>query len=93
MTEIGPRNLLILLALVWCREGGEPPRPCDRRILSPKLGLLQQAARQRRNPHNLHRTKDLRAIYILQDVAVNGSNVRSVHAPKRALNLGLPDGI
>jgi hypothetical protein len=23
-------NLLIL----WCREGGEPPRPCDRRILS-----------------------------------------------------------
>jgi hypothetical protein len=28
-------NLLILIGLLWCREGGvEPPRPCDRRILS-----------------------------------------------------------
>jgi|GEM_PF-4711287 len=24
MTEIGQRNLLNLLALAWCREGGEP---------------------------------------------------------------------
>jgi len=52
--------------------------------------MLQQAARQRTASHNLHRIKDLRAISILQDVAVNGSNVGGEHAPEHALNLGLP---
>jgi hypothetical protein len=35
----------------------------------------------------------MRVTSILQDVAGNGSNVGAEHAPERALNLGLPDGI
>ena len=66
--------------------GVEPPWSCLRRILSPILGRLQQAARQRTDSHNVHRIKDLRAISILQDVAVNGSNVGGEHAPEHALN-------
>jgi len=42
--------------------------------------MLQQAARQRTDSHNLHRIKYLRAIPILQDVAVNSSNVEGEHA-------------
>ena len=34
----------------------------------------------------------MRAIPILQDVAVNGSNVGREHAPKHALNLAAPTG-
>jgi hypothetical protein len=49
---------------------------------------LQHAARQRTKSHNLHRIKDLRAISILQDVAVNGRNVGRERAPEHALNLG-----
>ena len=56
--------------------------------MSPKLGLSQKAARQRTDSHNAHRIEDLRAISILQDVAVNGSNVGGEHAPEHALNLG-----
>jgi hypothetical protein len=59
----------------------------DQRILSPNPGLLQHAARQRTDSHNLHRLKDLRANSILQDLAVNGSNFGREHAPKHALNL------
>jgi hypothetical protein len=54
--------------------------------------MLQHAARQRADSHNLHRIKDLRAVSILQDVAVNGSNVGREHAPEHALNLGAPMG-
>jgi hypothetical protein len=91
MTEIGQRKSLILLILVWCREGGSNPHDRKgRRILSPILGRLQQAARRRMYSHNVHRIKDLRAISILQDVAVKGSNVAGEHAPEHALNLGVP---
>jgi hypothetical protein len=54
---------------------------------------LQQAAGPRTELHNLHRIKDLRAISILQDVAVNGSTVGGEHAPEHALNLGNSDAI
>ena len=65
--------------------GGEPPRPCDRRILRPNLGVLQQAARQRTDSHNIHIIKDMLATAILQDVAGNGSSVGCKHAPEHAL--------
>jgi hypothetical protein len=58
--------------------------------------MLQQAARKRTDSHNPHIIKYLRAIPILQDVAVNGSNVEGEHAPEHALeslNPGRPDGI
>jgi hypothetical protein len=50
--------------------------------------MLQQAARQRTDSHNVQRMKNLPASTILQDVAVNGSNVAGEHAPEHALNLG-----
>ena len=53
--------------------------------LSPNLGMLQQAARQRTDSHKLHIIKYLHAIPILQDVAVNGINVEGEHAPEHAL--------
>jgi len=63
ISETKQRNLLNLLTLDWCREGELNPHDRKgRRILSPKFGLLQQAARQRTDSHNLHRIKDLRAI-------------------------------
>jgi hypothetical protein len=34
--------------------------------------------------------KDLSTNTILQDVAVNGSNVGGEHAPEHALNIGVP---
>jgi hypothetical protein len=34
--------------------------------------------------------KDLSAGTILQDIAVNGSNVAGEHAPEHALNLAVP---
>ena len=49
--------------------------------------MLQQAARQRTDSHNVHRMKDLSTTTILQDVAVKGSNVADEHAPEHALNL------
>jgi hypothetical protein len=52
--------------------------------------MLQQAARQRTDSHNVHRMKDLPASTILQDVAVKSSNVAGEHAPEHALNPGLP---
>jgi len=55
--------------------------------------LLQKAARQRTDSHNPHRLKGLRANSILQDVAVNGSNVGREHAPKHALNFGPPNAL
>jgi hypothetical protein len=76
MTEIGQRKSLILLILVWFREGGSNPHDRKgRRILSPILRRLQHAARQRTDSHRTYVIKDMRAIQILQDVAVNGSNV------------------
>jgi hypothetical protein len=88
ITKKKQRNLLNLLSLDWCREGELNPHDRKgRRILSPILGRLQQAASQRTDSHNLHRIRDLRAIPILQDVAVNGSNVGGEHAPEHALNL------
>jgi hypothetical protein len=48
-------------------------------------GLLQQAADWRTDSHKLHRMKGLPASRILQDVAVNGSNVGDEHAPEHAL--------
>ena len=73
----------------WCREGGSNPHDRKgRRILSPKLGFLQRSARQRTDSHKLDRLKDLRANLILQDVAVNGSNVGREHAPKHAPDFG-----
>src|SRR5438105_12610047 len=51
--------------------------------------MLQQAARQRTDSHNIHRMKDLPVSTILQDVAVKGSNVAGEHAPEHALNLGV----
>lgn len=84
-------NLLHLLSLDWCREGELNPHDRKgRRILSPNLGMLQQAARQRTDSHKLDRIKDLRAISILQDLAVNGSSVAAEHAPEHALNLDVP---
>src|SRR5580692_9374542 len=45
MTEIGQRKSLILLILVWFREGGSNPHDRKgRRILSPILRRLQHAA-------------------------------------------------
>jgi hypothetical protein len=55
-----------------------------RRILSPKVGLLQQAAGCSTDSHNTHILKGLRADSILQDVAVAGSNVGAEHAPEHA---------
>jgi hypothetical protein len=52
--------------------------------------MLQQAARQRTDSHNVHRMKDLSTSTILQDVAAKGSNVAGEHAPEHALNLGVP---
>jgi hypothetical protein len=93
ISEMKQRNLLNLLTLDWCRERELNPHDRKgRRILSPILGRLQQAARQRTDSHNLPIIKDLRAISILQDVAVNGSNVGGEHAPEHALNLGAPMG-
>jgi hypothetical protein len=43
--------------------------------------------------HKLHRIKGLHVISILQNVALNGINVECEHAPKHALNFGVPDGI
>ena len=79
---------ILFKLFIWLVPGGgvEPPRAEARRILSPILGRLQQAARERTDSHNLHRIKDLRAISILQDVAVNGTNVGCEHAPEHALN-------
>jgi hypothetical protein len=51
------------------------------------LGLLQQAAGYRTNSHNIHRMKGLHANSILQDVAVDRSNVGDEHAPEHAPNL------
>jgi hypothetical protein len=48
--------------------------------------MLQQAARQRTDSHNVHRMKGLSASTSSQDVAVKGSNVAGEHA----LNLGVP---
>ena len=71
----------------WCREGGSNPHDRKgRRILSPNLGMLQQAARQRTDSHYVHRMKDLSTSTILQDVAAKGSNVAGEHAPEYALN-------
>jgi len=54
--------------------------------------MLQQAARQRTDLHNLHRIGDVSASQNLQDVAVIGINVGNEHAPEHApehaLNLG-----
>jgi hypothetical protein len=75
----------------WCREGGEPPRPCDRRILSPIFALSQKAAGERTDPNNLHRMKEKSAGSMLQDVAVNASNVGDEHAPEHGPNFGLPE--
>jgi hypothetical protein len=55
--------------------------------------MLQQAAHQRMDSHNLHGTKAVRVISILQDIAVNGSIVGGEHAPEHALNLGNSDAI
>jgi len=52
--------------------------------------MLQQAARQRTDSHNLHIIKHLRTVSILQDVALTGINVAGEHAPEHALNLGVP---
>jgi hypothetical protein len=68
--------------------GIEPPWNCFRRILSPYLEMLQQAARQRTDSHNVHRMKDLQVSTMLQDVAVKGSNVAGEHAPEHALIFG-----
>jgi hypothetical protein len=76
-------NLLILLLV--------PGRRLElllhfwKRVLSPNPGMLQQAARQRTDSHKGHRMNVLRASSILQDVAVNGSNVSGEHAPEHAL--------
>ena len=94
MTESKQRNLLNLLTLDWCREGELNPHDRKgRRILSPKPGLLQQAAGYSTDPHNTHILKVLRASSTLQDVAVDGSNVGDEHAPEHALNLGDSDAI
>jgi hypothetical protein len=50
--------------------------------------MLQQAARQRTDSHNVHRMKDLQVSTILQDVAVKGSNFAGEHAPEHALIFG-----
>jgi len=50
--------------------------------------MLQQAARQRTDLHNLYRIRDVSASQNLQDVAVIGINVGNEHAPEHALNLG-----
>jgi hypothetical protein len=55
--------------------------------------MLQQAARQRTGSHNVHRMRDVAASANLQEVAVKGSNVEREHAPKHALNFGLPHAI
>jgi hypothetical protein len=49
---------------------------------------LQHAARERTDKHKLHILKDLRAISILQDVAVTGNSVGGEHAPEHALIFG-----
>jgi hypothetical protein len=54
--------------------------------------MLQHAARQRTDAHNIQRMKDLPASTILQDVAVKGSNVAGEHVPEHALNLRAPIG-
>ena len=40
---------------IWLVPGGgvEPPRPCDRRILSPNLTILQRVASARSAAYNL----------------------------------------
>ena len=68
--------------------GSNPHDRKDRRILSPKLGLLQQAAGYSTDSHNTHILKGLRACSALQDVAVDGSNVGDEHAPEHELNFG-----
>jgi hypothetical protein len=74
---------------MWCREGESNPHDRKgRRILSPKLALLQQAAGYSTDSHNAHILKGLRASSTLQDVAVDGSNVEDEHAPEHGLNLG-----
>jgi hypothetical protein len=55
--------------------------------------MLQQAAGQRTDSHNVLRMKDLPASTILQDVAVKGSNAAGQHAPEHALNFGVADRI
>jgi hypothetical protein len=87
MTEINRRNLFNLLTLDWCRRSNPNDRK-GRRILSPNLGMLQQAARQRTDSHNVHRMRNLSSSANLQEVAVTGSNVEPKHAPKHALNFG-----
>jgi hypothetical protein len=52
--------------------------------------MLQQAASQRTDSHNVHRMKDQPISSILQDVALRGSNFAAEHAPEHALNLGIP---
>ena len=37
----------------WCREGGEPPRGCPWRILSPSLEVSQRDALHSTKRHNL----------------------------------------
>ena len=49
--------------LQWCREGGSNPHGREgRRILSPIIGRLQHAARQRTDSHKTYIIKDMRAI-------------------------------
>src|SRR5437868_3483854 len=62
--------------------------PFGKRVLSPNSELLQQAAGYSTDSHNTHRMKGLHASSILQDVAVDGSNVGDEHAPEHALNFG-----
>jgi hypothetical protein len=75
--------------------GGElnPHEVALRRILSPKLGMLQQAAGYGMASHKMQRIKGLHAISISQDVALDGSSFESEHAPEHALNFGVLDGI
>src|ERR1035437_755801 len=72
------------LLILCCRKGGEPPRPCDRRILSPFLTSLQGAASESKKPQKPSNDAGYRGTSTLQYVAGNRGKVARQHAPKHA---------
>jgi hypothetical protein len=63
--------------------GVEPPRPCDRRILSPAFAISHQVAIGRIKPHNYSVFNDVKAELCLQCVAPKSIKVGNEQPPKQ----------
>ena len=87
LRSFGLRKPFIFNMLQWCREGGEPPRGCPRRILSPFFALLQALARSRKNLQIASIHRGFSGHNLLHRIAPNRTKFRYKPAPKPAPEL------